>query len=76
MSDSPIFWCVPILPISDLRIGLTLILLLVNTVCSVTDCDVHVADHGVHITDRDVHVTGCDVHATDHDVHVTDRDSG
>jgi len=24
MSDSPIFWCVPILPISDLRIGLTL----------------------------------------------------
>jgi len=25
MSDSPIFWCVPILPISDLRIGLTLI---------------------------------------------------
>ena len=24
-SDSPIFWCVPILPISDLRIGLTLL---------------------------------------------------
>ena len=25
MSDSPIFWCVPILPISDLRIGITLV---------------------------------------------------